>query len=259
VGSFSGWPEPPAGAAAGESARQWAGDTGADVWTAAPNTPPNGFPPVGGEPWPPAERVPADTRQLEEAMYAEARHREAGRADGLGVAGLGNGSTAHDDDTDEPDLDELSLLPRRLRQASLAPQLRETGYAAMPGADSSAGPAAEEIEERSPDQARSTITAIQQGWQRGRSLFDASGKSSDTVAGSGPVGALTEPAPAQPAAAAEDVPAEATAASSDTEPSDTEPSDTEPSDTEPSDTEPSDVDASDADQPGEDDTGPGAE
>jgi hypothetical protein len=244
AGSFTGWPEVPAGAAAGASARQWAGDTGADVWTASPNTPPNGFPPGGGgEPWPPVERLPADTRQLEEALYAEARHREPGRAAGLAGVGLGNGSAAHDDDA-EADLDELSLLPRRVRQASLAPQLKETGYAAMPGADSSsAEPAAEEIEERSPDEARSTITAMQQGWQRGRSLFDASGKSSNTLTGTGPLGALTEPStatPATPAAAtAEDAAPEAAASNGGTDPSDAEPSD--------------------ADQPGEDGTGPGAE
>jgi len=184
AGSYTGWRDAPDGAP-GTLAAQWAGDTGADVWTAAGNTPPNGFPPAGGgtEPWSPPERVPADPRQLEEALYAETRHREAARADELAVNG--NGMAAHDDG--EADLDELSSLPRRVRQASLAPQLKETGYAAMPGSDGSPDPATERIEERDPDETRNTITAIQQGWQRGRSLFDASGKSSDT---------LTEPATA---------------------------------------------------------------
>ncbi len=251
AGSFAGWPEPPADAAAaavGAPGRQWAGDTGADVWTAMPSTPPNGFPPVGGEPWPPVERVPADTRQLEEALYAEVRYRETVRTEGPAVPGPGNGSAAHDDDIDgDADLDELSSLPRRVRQASLAPQLRETGYAAMPGADSGAGPAAEEIQERSPDEARSTITAIQQGWQRGRSLFDASGKSSETLAGTGPVGGPAEPPPAE-------VDAAATAAG----PGDTGPGDTGPGDTGPGDTGPGDADPGHADQPGEDGAGPGA-
>jgi signal transduction histidine kinase len=203
AGSFTEWPETPAAlAAAGESARQWAGESGADVWTAVGNTPPNGFPPgSGGEPWAPAERVPADTRQLEEALYAETLHRESARAEGLTLSGLGNGMAARDEDDGEADADELSLLPRRVRQASLAPQLKETGYAAMPGSDSNPDPDTEDVQDRSPDQARSTITAIQQGWQRGRSLFDASGKTSDTLAGTGPLGALTEPAPADPAAA----------------------------------------------------------
>ncbi len=197
AGSHAGWPDAPAGAP-GTLAAQWASDSGADVWAAAGSTPPNGFPPggVGIEPWSPPERAPADPRQLEEALYAETRHREEARAD----APLnGNGVAVHDDG--EADLDELSLLPRRVRQASLAPQLRETGYAAMPGSDGSPDPATEQIEERDPDETRSTITAIQQGWQRGRSLFDASGKSSDTLAGTGPLGGLTEPSPAEPATA----------------------------------------------------------
>ncbi len=254
VGSYGGWPGPPASAAAvapGTSARQWAGDTGADVWAPVGNTPPNGFPPGGGEPWPLAERVPADTRQLEEALYAETRRRETPAADGLGLSGLGNGAATHDDGADA-DLDELSLLPRRVRQASLAPQLRETGYATMPGADGSADPAAEELEERSPDEARSTITAIQRGWQRGRSLFDASGKSSDTLTGSGPRGAPTGPAPGEPATAEPEDAAPEPTARTDTEPTDTEPTDTEPTDTEPSDAAPGDADQPDKDGPGPD-------
>ena len=254
VGSYGGWPGPPASAAAvapGTSARQWAGDTGADVWAPVGNTPPNGFPPGGGEPWPLAERVPADTRQLEEALYAETRRRETPAADGLGLSGLGNGAATHDDGADA-DLDELSLLPRRVRQASLAPQLRETGYATMPGADGSADPAAEELEERSPDEARSTITAIQRGWQRGRSLFDASGKSSDTLTGSGPRGAPAGPAPGEPATAEPEDAAPEPTARTDTEPTDTEPTDTEPTDTEPSDAAPGDADQPDKDGPGPD-------
>ena len=60
------------------------------------------------------------------------------------------------DDLGEPD------LPRRVRQASLAPQLR------------------------SPEQARATVSAIQQGWQRGRSLFEPPAK--PVVTGPGPAG-----------------------------------------------------------------------
>jgi signal transduction histidine kinase len=245
VGSYGGWPGPPASATAvapGTSARQWAGDTGADVWAPVGNTPPNGFPPGGGEPWPFAERVPADTRQLEEALYAETRRRETPGADGLDLSGLGNGAATHDDGADA-DLDELSLLPRRVRQASLAPQLREAGYAAMPGADGSADPAAEELKERSPDEARSTITAIQRGWQRGRSLFDASGKSSDTLTGSGPREAPTGPAPGEPAPA---------------EPQDAAPEPTARTDTGPSDAAPGDAAPGDADQPDKDGPGPDA-
>jgi signal transduction histidine kinase len=203
AGTFGGWPEP-AAAQPGASARQWADDTGADVWAAADNSGPSGFPAVGGEPWPPAaERVPADARQLEEALYADTRRwGEAGHPDarlGLDTLGLdrrGNGAGGHDDGDREADLDEINLLPRRVRQASLAPQLRETGYAAMPRADATVGTAPDELSERTPDEARSTITAIQRGWQRGRSLFDASDKGSDTLDGTAPFSAHTEPSPA---------------------------------------------------------------
>jgi hypothetical protein len=233
AGRFIDWPEPAADPAA--SARKWAGDTGADVWATAGNTPANGFPPAGGgEPWAPAERMPADPRQLEEALYAEPA-----------LNGPGNGLAAPDDiDGDgEADLDELSLLPRRVRQASLAPQLRETGYAAMPGSAGNPDPDTEHLEERSPDEARSTITAIQQGWERGRSLFDATGKSSDTLAGAGPLGGLTEPSPAGPAPA---------------EPAGAAPEATASNGSSSHDTGPSDAAAGDAGQPDEDGTGPGA-
>jgi signal transduction histidine kinase len=242
AGRFIEWPETPAAAAA--SAGQWAADTGADVWTAASNTPPNGFPPAGGaEPWAPAERMPADPRQLEEALYAETRPREAARADGPGLNGLGNGLAAYEEDGDgEADLDELNLLPRRVRQASLAPQLREAGYAAMPGSPGSPDPDTENLEERSPDEARSTITAIQQGWERGRSLFDATGKSSDTLAAAAPLGPLTEPSSAEPADAAP----EATASNGSSH------------DTGPGSTGPSDAAAGGPGQPDEDGAGPGA-
>jgi signal transduction histidine kinase len=110
------------------------------------------------------------------------------------------------DDGDE-DLADSDSLPRRVRQASLAPQLRENtlhGHTATNG-DSAAAPAAPE--ERSPEEARSTITAIQQGWERGRSLFDPPVKATDTTTGAA---AHTGPGAAGPGAAspAESGPAE---------------------------------------------------
>jgi signal transduction histidine kinase len=57
-------------------------------------------------------------------------------------------------------------LPRRVRQASLAPQLRDAA------ADAATAPAGEDFWGRSPEETRSTMTAIQQGWERGRSVFD---------------------------------------------------------------------------------------
>ncbi|WP_051941120.1 sensor histidine kinase [Phaeacidiphilus oryzae] len=74
---------------------------------------------------------------------------------------------------DPPGADEA--LPRRVRQASLAPQLREE-----PPAPGGAEPA-ESVE---PDRARATMSALQRGWTRGR-LDDAEllGESADDLGG----------------------------------------------------------------------------
>jgi len=62
------------------------------------------------------------------------------------------------DDTGQP------VLPRRVRQASLVPQLRNAppAYPPLPGRYG---------DPRPPDEARATASAIQQGWERGRSMF----------------------------------------------------------------------------------------
>jgi signal transduction histidine kinase len=92
------------------------------------------------------------------------------------------------EETAETDLDE-SGLPRRVRQASLAPQLRDSPARAGPSADlgilsepppaepSPAGWSQSERSsaERSPEETRVTMSAIQRGWERGRSVFDPSG------------------------------------------------------------------------------------
>ena len=76
----------------------------------------------------------------------------------------------------EPDA-EVDGLPVRVRQANLAPQLRQQNTAA-PGdtADVSAGP--------SPEAARNTMAALQLGWQRGRSVTEAADE--ELPAGPGP-------------------------------------------------------------------------
>jgi hypothetical protein len=79
-------------------------------------------------------------------------------------------------------------LPRRVRQASLAPQLRETP--ARPGPSADLGVLAEPPptewsaaeRERSPEETRVTMSAIQRGWERGRSVFDPSGGNGDSTA-----------------------------------------------------------------------------
>jgi hypothetical protein len=58
-------------------------------------------------------------------------------------------------------------LPRRIRQASLAPQLRAPASAPVPEAQGPASAPAPSAE-RSPEEARTIMTSLQQGWQRGR-------------------------------------------------------------------------------------------
>ncbi|MGE5135986.1 MAG: nitrate- and nitrite sensing domain-containing protein [Gemmatimonadota bacterium] len=71
--------------------------------------------------------------------------------------------------TTPPEGGDWRGLPRRVRQASLAPQLRE-GPPPAPGPD----PAAAQL--RSPEEARAMMAALQQGWQRGREDDDPAGE-----------------------------------------------------------------------------------
>jgi signal transduction histidine kinase len=58
-------------------------------------------------------------------------------------------------------------LPRRVRQASLVPELRDGSIPL------GAPPAPTWPDTRSPEEARATMSAMQQGWERGRSVFDS--------------------------------------------------------------------------------------
>ena len=92
---------------------------------------------------------------------------------GSGVTGTEPETASPGRDGLEPDGDpgDAELLPRRIRQASIAPQLRDDTQAApvSPALDTEADEAGEG---RSPDEIRATMSAIQQGWQKGRSVFD---------------------------------------------------------------------------------------
>jgi hypothetical protein len=89
---------------------------------------------------------------------------------------------AGDDAASTADLTEHGL-PRRIRQASLAPQLREPAPQSSTGMDNEPG-------FRSPEEARATMTAIQRGWERGRSAVD------------GPQSEFGEPTSGEPGAGA---------------------------------------------------------
>jgi signal transduction histidine kinase len=90
-------------------------------------------------------------------------------------------------------------LPKRVRQASLAPQLR--GNVPMPPPPlpngsmlSAPPPGGEAAGPRSPEQARATMSALQRGWERGRSAWDV--PAAGTYAGLDPAAAGVHPAEA---------------------------------------------------------------
>lgn len=65
-----------------------------------------------------------------------------------------------------PAPDTVGGLPRRVRQASLAPQLREDSVDRTPHRASPVDPA--DDVERDADEVRDRMASLQSGWQRGR-------------------------------------------------------------------------------------------
>jgi hypothetical protein len=125
----------------------------------------------------------------------------------LGTGAPGSGGAASGGGPSAGDFGEGGL-PRRVRQASLAAQLRDATAEVAPVQP------AEDFWTRSPEETRSTVTAIQQGWERGRSVFDVpaaapagsaapdngTGNGADAEAGNGAAveagnGATAAPAP----------------------------------------------------------------
>jgi signal transduction histidine kinase len=76
------------------------------------------------------------------------------------------GSDGEDPAVSAAELTKMGL-PVRVRQASLAPQLRDAGRFTSPD------PAEEAADAPSPEAARSTMTALQRGWERGRYISGA--------------------------------------------------------------------------------------
>jgi signal transduction histidine kinase len=73
-------------------------------------------------------------------------------------------------------------LPRRVRQASLNPHLRDSPRAAARGANDDGTPPSLT---RSPEEARSLVASLQSGWQRGRESDVPDGEPADTAPGAG--------------------------------------------------------------------------
>jgi signal transduction histidine kinase len=202
--------------AAGErwpaSAERWPADSGADPWTAhstghssaGSTASSTGY--TTGEDWTTPDPVPSwDGNGV--GAPAETSNRLnglAGYGDDVGWPPAPDPARADypaysdpdpDPDQDAGDFADADSLPRRVRQASLAPQLRENTIHGRPAANGDAATTPESGAERSPEEARSTITAIQQGWERGRSLFDPPEKNTDTMTDPQ---SPADPSPAEP-------------------------------------------------------------
>ncbi|HEY3633366.1 MAG TPA: hypothetical protein VGL21_20880, partial [Jatrophihabitantaceae bacterium] len=107
--------------------------------------------------------APAPADAMFEGSWASATY-PAGPSNGGAAPPLGDVRPPAEPATSN--VDELGL-PRRVRQASLAPQLRDDEPIQPAAAGGPPG-------DRSPEQTRSLMTAIQHGWQRGRSDADPS-------------------------------------------------------------------------------------
>jgi hypothetical protein len=84
---------------------------------------------------------------------------------------------------------DLKGLPRRVRQASLAPQLRDN----PPGRRTAAAPSASPAGGPTPAEIRQTMSALQRGWQEGRSQQMTAPAQGDTPFGGPSPGAAPPP------------------------------------------------------------------
>jgi hypothetical protein len=142
-------------------------------------------PPFGAAPRPPQAppaptappTSPAAPAAEEESLFTPRRSRQAPTSSAF--SSLGEELPADPDSSgpqDPPvDSDELARLglPVRVRQASLAPQLRDRAPGTDGGDRTASAP--------SPEAARSIMTALQRGWERGRYISGSVKPPSDTT------------------------------------------------------------------------------
>jgi signal transduction histidine kinase len=128
----------------------------------------------------PQSPVPAQPRYVADSPSGWSPEAEPRRSDSLTLdrAPAVNGAGVIPEDPASTDDLSESLLPRRVRQANMVPQLRDSGPATAAAASSPDDPAPAD---RSPEEARATMSAIQQGWQLGRSVFDVPDRSGSTL------------------------------------------------------------------------------
>jgi signal transduction histidine kinase len=106
-------------------------------------------------------------------------------------AGPASGKGGHPYPEAEPAANELTYkgLPRRKRQASLAPQLRDNRAASPPASTGEST-----VANRSPEDIRTALSAMQRGWQQGRAPDDDASRADSTspaTADSGPAASDT--------------------------------------------------------------------
>jgi signal transduction histidine kinase len=166
-------------------------DDGDGPGPAAP-APPFGAapPPPQAPPAPPAPPAspanPAAPAAEEESLFTPRRSRQAPGTTSSVFSTFGEELAAHPDSSgaqDPPvDSDELARLglPVRVRQASLAPQLRDRAPGTEGGDRTASAP--------SPEAARSIMTALQRGWERGRYISGSVKPPSDPTNSSEPSG-----------------------------------------------------------------------
>jgi anti-sigma regulatory factor (Ser/Thr protein kinase) len=114
---------------------------------------------------------PADTTYV--SPYADPNSSSYQGDGGYGTSGPygatanigGSGAGYQDGDSADSGADDFKGLPRRVRQASLAPQLRSSAAAASPQGAAAVPPATA----ASLTDMRNTLSAMQRGWQQGRS------------------------------------------------------------------------------------------
>ncbi|WP_030191620.1 nitrate- and nitrite sensing domain-containing protein [Streptomyces violaceorubidus] len=124
------------------------------------------------------ERTARDTDEELPALPARRRGKDTAER------GAERGAAAPPAREDAPSSDSgTGALPRRVRQASLAPQLRQSPE---PAAEDRSDPA-----DRDADEVRSRMASLQRGWQRGRR---------ENAAGDDPSGGTAPTAPTAPSA-----------------------------------------------------------
>ena len=117
--------------------------------------------------------APVRPRPRRPARISQAVQDHPGAQDRPGAQPNGAGAERPRGQISAEELAELGL-PVRVRQASLAPQLRQSGPAQAPPQPQPQpqplppAPAARDTGETSPEAARSTMSALQRGWQLGR-------------------------------------------------------------------------------------------